>query len=252
MREDNGAANDQDGDKTGLWGLVGLLLGVAGLTRRDDTNDVRFAADPAAPGNLNTPRALEQSYREDRQMTEQPKADQARKGLIDSVKGKAKEIAGAVTGNDSLTVEGQLEQTQAQQRKEANSLEAVADAEAAWAHADATNARLEGAEERIAVSAKTAAVKNSARTEQAAQHRAAEQAGQQHAARAKTQAEHDAQRAVERARAEEREEVGAATEEIVDAINEHQTSVRQATSARAEADRIRRQADRVTKQADLP
>ena len=79
-------------------------------------------------------------------MTEHNKADQARKGLIDSVKGKAKEIAGAVTGNDSLTAEGQLEQTQAQQRKEANSVEAVADAEAAQAHADATRARLEGAE----------------------------------------------------------------------------------------------------------
>jgi uncharacterized protein YjbJ (UPF0337 family) len=39
-------------------------------------------------------------------MTEHSKADEARKGLIDSVKGRAKEIAGAVTGNDSLTAEG--------------------------------------------------------------------------------------------------------------------------------------------------
>ena len=36
-------------------------------------------------------------------------SNEARKGLIDSVKGKAKEIAGAMTGNDSLTAEGQLE-----------------------------------------------------------------------------------------------------------------------------------------------
>ena len=55
-------------------------------------------------------------------MTEHSKADEARKGLIDSVKGKAKEITGAVTGNDSLTSEGQLEQTQAKERKEANSV----------------------------------------------------------------------------------------------------------------------------------
>ena len=68
-------------------------------------------------------------------MTEHDKADEARKGLIDSVKGKVKEVAGAVTGNDSLTAEGQLEQTQAKERKEANSVEAVADAEAAQAHA---------------------------------------------------------------------------------------------------------------------
>src|SRR6186713_3615507 len=107
-------------------------------------------------------------------MTQHNKADQARKGVFDSIKGKAKEIVGAVTGNDSLTAEGQLEQTQAQQRKEANSVEAVADAEAAQAHGAATKARLEGAEERIAVSTKTAAVENSVRAEQAAHHRAAE------------------------------------------------------------------------------
>ena len=33
-------------------------------------------------------------------MGEHDKADEARKGLVDSVKGKAKEIVGAVTGND--------------------------------------------------------------------------------------------------------------------------------------------------------
>ena len=33
------------------------------------------------------------------------KAGEARKGLIDSVKGKAKEVAGALTGNDSLTAD---------------------------------------------------------------------------------------------------------------------------------------------------
>ena len=65
-------------------------------------------------------------------MTEHDKADQARKGLIDSVKGKVKEVAGAVTGNDSLTAEGQLEQTQARERKEANSVEAIAAARERW------------------------------------------------------------------------------------------------------------------------
>ena len=57
-------------------------------------------------------------------------------------------------GNDSLTAEGQLEQTQAQERKEANSVEAVADAEAARARADAAEAKLEGAADRVAVSAR--------------------------------------------------------------------------------------------------
>ena len=77
-------------------------------------------------------------------MSKHEKAEQARKDVIDSIKGKAKEIVGAVTGNDSLTAEGQLEQTQAQQRKEANSVEAVADAEAAQARAEAADARVDG------------------------------------------------------------------------------------------------------------
>ena len=62
-------------------------------------------------------------------MSEQNKADEARRGLIDAVKGKAKEVVGAITGNDSLTAEGQLEQTQAHERKEANTMEAVAEAQ---------------------------------------------------------------------------------------------------------------------------
>ena len=57
------------------------------------------------------------------------KAEQAREGLIDSVKGKVKEVFGAVTNNDSLTAEGQLEQTESRHRKEANAAEAVADVE---------------------------------------------------------------------------------------------------------------------------
>ena len=57
---------------------------------------------------------------------------------------------------------------------------------------------------------------------------------------------------VERAKAKEREGVGAAAEDAVDAVEEHQTSVRQAARAKAEADRIRRQADSLTTEADLP
>ena len=63
-------------------------------------------------------------------MTEHSKAEDARKGLIDSVTGKAKEVVGAIIKNDSLTAEGQLEQAQARERKEASSAEALADAEA--------------------------------------------------------------------------------------------------------------------------
>src|SRR4051794_29884745 len=114
-------------------------------------------------------------------MTEHKKSQEARKGLFDSLKGKAKEVVGAVTKNDSLTAEGQLEQAQAQARKEANTVEAVADAEAEKAHAAARDARLEGAEERVAVSVEAAAEEDSVRAQQAAQKQAAEQSGRQQA-----------------------------------------------------------------------
>jgi uncharacterized protein YjbJ (UPF0337 family) len=185
-------------------------------------------------------------------MSEHGKADQARKGLIDSVKGKTKEVVGAVTGNDSLTAEGQLEQTQAQERKEANSVEAVADAEADNARTEATEAKVRGAQERIAVNAQAAAVENSVEAQQAAQKRAADQAAEQDAAREKTQAEINAQREVQRAKAEEREEVRDAAEEVVDAAAEHQSSVQVASSEQSEAQRLRRQADQLTNEADLP
>jgi uncharacterized protein YjbJ (UPF0337 family) len=47
--------------------------------------------------------------------------------------GKAKEVAGALSGNDELATEGQLQQAGAQARKDANSREAVADADAGQA-----------------------------------------------------------------------------------------------------------------------
>jgi uncharacterized protein YjbJ (UPF0337 family) len=185
-------------------------------------------------------------------MTEHSKSDEARKGLIDSLKGKAKEVAGAVTGNESLTAEGQLEQTQAKQRKEANSVEAVADAEAAQARAQAADARAEGTQERIAANSQTAAVERSVRQTQADQKRAAEQVGQQEVAQEEVRAELDAQATIQQAKSQERDEIDSAAEEIVDAVDDHRITSQVASSAKADADRIRRQADKLTDQADLP
>jgi uncharacterized protein YjbJ (UPF0337 family) len=61
------------------------------------------------------------------------KAEEARKGLFDTMAGKAKEVAGALSGNDELATEGQLQQAAAQARKDANSREAVANASAGQA-----------------------------------------------------------------------------------------------------------------------
>jgi uncharacterized protein YjbJ (UPF0337 family) len=185
-------------------------------------------------------------------MTEHDKSQQARKGLVDSVKGKVKEVAGAVSGNDSLTAEGQLEQTQARDRKEANTVEAVADAEAEQARAEATEARVEGAKERIAVSSRTAAVENTVEAQQDAQKRAAEQSAYLDATRDKSRAEADAQREVAQAEARERLDAEAATEDAVDALDEHRAAAQQADGAHTAAERLRERADNLTDQADLP
>src|SRR5689334_14842763 len=57
-------------------------------------------------------------------------AEQAKRGLAASISGKAKEIAGAVFGNDSLAAEGQLQQAEAAARKDAGAKDAIARAEA--------------------------------------------------------------------------------------------------------------------------
>jgi uncharacterized protein YjbJ (UPF0337 family) len=185
-------------------------------------------------------------------MSEHDTSGQARKGLIDSVKGKAKEVVGAITRNDSLTVEGQLEQTQARDRMDANSVEAVADAEAEQARVEAAEAQKNGAQERAAVNDKTRTAEYNVRNDQAAQKRSAEQAAQRDSEQAKTRAELDAQLKVQQAKDAERDEINAATEQAVDAAAEHRKSVQAAESAKEEADRIRRQADTMTNQADLP
>jgi uncharacterized protein YjbJ (UPF0337 family) len=185
-------------------------------------------------------------------MSEQSKAGEARRGLIDSVKGKVKEVVGAVTGNESLTAEGQLEQTQAHERKEANATEAVAEAQARQAQQDAAEVRADGAQRRLVADAQAVAAENSIEAQKAAQERAADRAAHQQATAAKTQAEVDAQRDIQRAKAEERGEIREASEEIVDAVAEHQTSVQAARNEESEADRLRRQAQDVTDEADLP
>jgi hypothetical protein len=84
---------------------------------------------------------------------------------------------------------------------------------------------VEGAHQRIAVNAQTAAVQSSVRNQQAAQKRAAEQVGQQDADRETTRAEPDAQAKVQQATARERDEIDSAAEEVVDAVDDHLSAV---------------------------
>jgi uncharacterized protein YjbJ (UPF0337 family) len=185
-------------------------------------------------------------------MAEQGTSGQARKGLIDSVKGKAKEVVGAFTGNDSLTAEGQLDQTQARQRKQANAIEAVAESQARQARAEEAETKVEGSHERLLANAQAALVEDSIEAQQGAKKRAAYQAAQQSAAAKQTQADIDAQRQVQQAKAEEREEIRDAAKELADAAAEHQSSTQVAAMEKLAAERLRRDAANLTNEADLP
>ncbi|MCW2818715.1 MAG: hypothetical protein JWR42_1502, partial [Marmoricola sp.] len=76
------------------------------------------------------------------------KSAQAREGLLDNLAGKAKEVAGAVAGKDDLVEEGQLQQAEARNRKQAVADEAVADAKREEATQELREASRQTAEEK--------------------------------------------------------------------------------------------------------
>ncbi|ORJ60098.1 CsbD family protein [Mycobacterium simiae] len=176
-------------------------------------------------------------------MADQGKSGQARKGLLDSLKGKVKEVVGAVSGNDSLTAEGQLDQTQAQERREANAIDAVAEQQAQRARTQEAETKVEGARQRLAANAQASAVEGSIEAQQTAQKRAADQAAAQSAAVQQTQAKVDAERQVEQAKAEERAEKHAAAADATDAAAEHHSEVQVAANEKLAAERLRREAE---------
>ena len=111
------------------------------------------------------------------------KAAQAREGLLDSVKGKAKEVAGAVTGKDHLVEEGQLQQAAARDRKAALADEAVADAKAEEATQAMREASLEAAEAKGAARAEAERERSRVQRQRDGEHAdAAREAHQQESA----------------------------------------------------------------------
>src|SRR5512141_599865 len=81
------------------------------------------------------------------------KAGEAREGLLDSVAGKAKEVAGAVSGKDDLVEEGQLQQAEARKRRAAVADDAIADAKREEAAQEMRESSREAAEQKGAAGA---------------------------------------------------------------------------------------------------
>jgi uncharacterized protein YjbJ (UPF0337 family) len=88
------------------------------------------------------------------------KAAEAREGLFDGVAGKAKEVAGAVSGKDDLVEEGQLQQAEARHRKDAVADDAVADAKREDASEELRETSLESAQQEGRARAQAAREEN--------------------------------------------------------------------------------------------
>ena len=152
-------------------------------------------------------------------MTSEITSDEAREGLFDSAAGKAKELAGALTGKAEPIKEGQLQQADARARREANTQEAIADAHAEQAAEELREGKHRSGEERRAAAAD---FKDSEQV--VVQVAAAERANAESAARK--------QERVGRARAD------------ADATQDVRETVAEAQSIRAEADAVERDAQR--------
>ncbi|MCW2844188.1 MAG: hypothetical protein JWN22_2104 [Nocardioides sp.] len=104
-------------------------------------------------------------------------AAQARKGLLDNISGKAKEVAGAVTGKDDLVQEGQLQQAEARERKAAVADEAVAQAKRDEALQDVQESNVEAAQRKNAARAAAERQESAVERQRADEHAVAERTG---------------------------------------------------------------------------
>ncbi|MEV7398122.1 hypothetical protein [Aeromicrobium sp. NPDC092404] len=119
-------------------------------------------------------------------------AAEAREGLFDSVAGKAKEVAGAVTGNDELVEEGQLQQAESKQRKAAVADEAIADAKRQQAADELRETNHEAAAEKQAADDRADVAQRAVDRERAEERAAAERDAAQQEAIGRQSAEQEA------------------------------------------------------------
>lgn len=157
------------------------------------------------------------------------KAGEAREGLFDNVAGKAKEIVGAVTGNDELVEEGQLQQVEASNRKSAVADAAIADAAREDAAQQVRDANVEAAEQTNAAHLEAERDRSAAELQQEREHTAAAQSAAAREAHESRLAEDRADRVAE-----------AGLQDAADVAREAELAEQQAA---AESSRLQQEAD---------
>lgn len=171
-------------------------------------------------------------------------AADARKGLLDGITGKAKEVAGAVTGRDDLVEEGQLQQAQADHRKQAVADEAVADAKRRDAADQLHSASLEAAAEKEAAHDKADVAQRAVDHQRAEDEKVAEQAAAAQEAAGRRSAEQRADVVAENRIEQARELDADATSTAAQAAHDAARLGREADAAELEAARLRADAHR--------
>jgi uncharacterized protein YjbJ (UPF0337 family) len=179
------------------------------------------------------------------------KATEARQSILTSLKGRAKEVAGAITRNDSLITEGQLEQTEAREQREANAAQALADAKRDAAQRTLTAQTQQAAAQKLDVQQQAAREKAAATAEEQARVRAVEdQAARQKlldTARADAEAAREAREVTARAAGDKR----AAASKEREAAAKHDREQASAQAAQKAADRARAEAEELNKDAGI-
>ncbi|WP_129975104.1 CsbD family protein [Rhodococcus sp. Q1] len=170
-------------------------------------------------------------------------SDKARLGLKQTVVGKAKEVAGALTGNDSLTTEGRLEQEQARQTRKADTLSHMAEAESDEAVEQLDAVRRAGQQEREAVQHRTEVAQSQAEREAQIRKQAAELEHQENVVREQSDAAREATAAEAQARREENAQAMDAAAEVSAAQNDHRAASHDAERALLQAEQERRKAE---------
>ncbi len=172
------------------------------------------------------------------------KAAEAREGVFDSVAGKAKEVAGAVSGTDELVEEGQLQQAEARKRKAAVADEALGDAKRHEAAEELRESRREATQQKVAARAKAAAEESDVERQRETERAAAARDATQQAAAGREAAEERADEiAVSRLREAEAVSADASRTEA-QANAEKRRLEREAADAEQEAAELRAQTEK--------
>ena len=172
------------------------------------------------------------------------KAAQAREGLVDSLAGKAKEVAGAVTGRDDLVEEGQLQQTESANRKDAVAEESLAGAKRDEANRELREANSRATAERRMGRAQADEIESAAQRQRDAEHEVAERDAARQEAAGRELAE-DRAEAVAESRLRDAESLEASADATeVEARDEQSRLASEAAAADQQAARLRAETEK--------